>query len=282
MRALNEYLNEGKYDKITGQIVDLIWTAIKITRPKGEHEAEMYSWEIDTSSPLYIDEIKFYISREPVATGVSIDAGAYPEENAIEVLLTIDPSAEPNIYNKVNSLLQDAVRHELEHLTQGGENRIIDRPKLTPEKTRNKIDAKFGNAHKYFTLKDEIPTMVNGMYRSAKTQKKPIDVVFNEYLNYYIGEKIITQKQADSILKVWIDYAKKNLPAAQYSEESVNENIERNEQYFWAVHADLYTKLAISNNPEKTAKELYKKIKDKSRKLALDYFLSIFKDYIKL
>lgn len=219
MKALNEFLNEGRYDKISGHIVDLIWEAIKVTRPKGEHETEEFFWYIDTPAPLYIDEVQFYITREPVATGVAIDAGAYVSENTIEVLLTIDPSQEPKIYNFVNSLLQDAIRHEIEHLTQGGENRIEDRPRLTPKTTRDKISIKKGNAHKYFTLRDEIPAMVNGMYRSAKTEKQPLDFIFNRYLEYYISEKILTQKQADKILKTWIDYAKKKLPAAQYSKD---------------------------------------------------------------
>jgi hypothetical protein len=218
MKTLYQFLNEGRYDKISGTIVDAIWKCIKATSVLGEHKKKTFELG-EFSGPVYIDEVNFYITREPIATGVAIDAGAYPSENSLEIILTIDPNKEPQIYNKVNSLLQDAVRHEIEHLTQGGENRIPDRPKITPAKVRDKISFKNGNAYKYFVLKDEIPAMVNGMYRSAKTEKKPLDIVFNEYLDYYIGENIISQKQADSIIKTWIEYAKKNLPVAQYSKE---------------------------------------------------------------
>lgn len=59
---------------------------------------------------------------------------------------------------------------------------------------------------------------------------------------------------------------------------SISENITRDEQYFWAIHADLYDMLAKAANPAKIAKDLYKRITDKRRKSALDYFLTLFKD----
>ena len=56
---------------------------------------------------------------------------------------------------------------------------------------------------------------------------------------------------------------------------SILENITRDEKYFWAVHADLYDMLIKATNPIKFAKDLYKKINDKRRISALDYFLKL-------
>ena len=60
--------------------------------------------------------------------------------------------------------------------------------------------------------------------------------------------------------------------------KSILENVTRDETYFWAVHADLYDMLDKASNPVKFAKELYKKITDKRRISALDYFLDMFKN----
>lgn len=53
------------------------------------------------------------------------------------------------------------------------------------------------------------------------------------------------------------------------------ENITKDKQYFWAVHADLYDMLIKASNPIKFAKELQKKIKNENRQKALDYFLEL-------
>jgi len=147
---------------------------------------------------------------------LSVDAGQSGDE--IDVLIHLNPDYEPQSYVKLNSKLQDAVRHELEHLFQGPDNMSFKEKKAQPTNFsyRQKIQ-KPGTTHRYFTLKDEIPAMVNGMYRQAKTEKRPLDDIFKEYIGYYLQSGEITQKQYDKILSIWIDYAKKNLPKAQFS-----------------------------------------------------------------
>jgi len=68
-----------------------------------------------------------------------------------------------------------------------------------------------------------------------------------------------------------------NIKKSLGSNSSIVENITRDEQYFWAVHADLHDMLIKAANPIKLAKDLYKKIRDKRRKGALDYFLELIK-----
>ena len=40
-------------------------------------------------------------------------------------------------------------------------------------------------------------------------------------LDYFVDEDVITSSERDKILKVWIGFAKKNLPAAQYANEQI-------------------------------------------------------------
>ena len=66
-----------------------------------------------------------------------------------------------------------------------------------------------------------------------------------------------------------------NIKKSLGNNTSILENITRDEKYFWAVHADLYDMLIKATNPIKFAKDLYKKINDKRRISALDYFLKL-------
>jgi len=214
----NQFLNEGSYDKLAGEIVDAIWPIIKLTSPKGEHE--MLQFDLgEFNDKVFIDDAQLFIKREAVSNsrGVIVDAGAYPSVNGIEFIVTLDPAKEPQSYQKLNAVLQDAARHEIEHLTQGGENRRPSKVKITGSIIRNKISGDKGNLYKYFLLKDEVPAMANGMYRQAKTEKRPLNDVFNEYLDYFIDQKLMTKTERNKVLKTWITFAKKNLPKAQYT-----------------------------------------------------------------
>ena len=85
-------------------------------------------------------------------------------------------------------------------------------------------------------------------------------------------EKLIEMDSAELSEKALL-----NIKKSLGDNSSILENITRDEKYFWAVHADLYDMLIKATNPIKFAKDLYKKIRDKRRKGALDYFLQLIK-----
>jgi hypothetical protein len=197
---------------------------VKLTRILGQqsnHDEKIIELESDYSFAIIIDTVVVKITREsiPVSRGFVVDAGAYVTDNEIEVVINIDPTKEPQVYSKLNAVVQDAVRHEIEHLTQGGDNRMEGKPKLVGSSVRDKISVKNGNSYKYFLLRDEIPAMVHGMYRQAKKEKRPLDDIYNEYLDYFVEENVISKAEASKILKTWLALAKKELPAAIYSNE---------------------------------------------------------------
>lgn len=222
MKRFNTYtdfINEGRYDKLTGKTVKFMWPIIKSSKIAGESE---YSFDLGEISEggIYFDLI-LEITRMPIPIpqGFIIDAGAYTQKgnNALEIIIKIDPTKEPQVYTKLNAKLQDAVRHEIEHLTQAGKNKVPGKPTATRAKTRNKINIDNNNIYKYFLLRDEIPAMVFGMYRQAKTEKRNLDDVFNEYLQYFVDEKIISGGESEKIISTWIKFAKSRLQHAQYT-----------------------------------------------------------------
>ncbi len=211
----NKLLSEGRYDKVSGEIVDLIWGFIRDSKNNDDGPDEVSGYKYDFTSKEIDVLLTVYIKREEgISYQLSVDAGQSGDE--IDFLIHLNPAYEPQSYVKLNSKLQDAVRHEIEHILQGPNNISFKEKKAQPTSMahREKIQTP-GNTHKYFTLRDEIPAMVNGMYRQAKTEKRSLVDIFKEYIGYYLEQGEITQKQYDKILNVWINYAKKNLPKAQ-------------------------------------------------------------------
>jgi hypothetical protein len=151
--------------------------------------------------------------------GFVIDAnsGDFNDDPNILLSVTLDPNQEPKVYSTLLGYIKDVLRHELEHMTQVGINQIEGREKPELEKIRAKINKSKTDKYKYFLLRDEIPAMVKGMETRAKYEKKPIDLIFSEYLDYFIEQNMITEEQKSIVMKVWIDYVKKHLPLAKLS-----------------------------------------------------------------
>lgn len=225
---------EGKYDKITGISVDEIWKIIKITKiiynikPKGivyDDDGFLENQiNYDFIEPVEYD-LFLRVKREKIDNKLGFIIEGYSESpiSLIVIELIIDPDKEPYCYKELNSYLQDTVRHEIEHLTHAGYNRLEDRPdpkkslRLRNELNRAHERGVFVNSYKYYLLEDEIGPLVHGMYRKAKTDKKPITVIFNEFLDIMSNENIINNdRNRQKVYDAWISYAKKNLPVAKY------------------------------------------------------------------
>ena len=222
-------LTEGRYDAITRKAVKDIMQVITNTQGQNDdlHQAELpnsirgdeyeymqdgmaFSIELNVHHQfLYHDRSA---SKESEAYFVNT-AIAEGDDNVIMMTVVVDPNWEPRIYEKLFYKLQEDIRHEIEHLTQSGYYRIEDRPVSTTSTA--KLKTVFGH-HKH---KLEVPALVHGFYRRAKLEKRPIDDVMMEDLDSEIEKGNLSKKQAESLLKVWVDYAKKNLPTAIYSQQ---------------------------------------------------------------
>jgi hypothetical protein len=215
-------LFEGKYDQLTGLIVDAIWFIVKESKKLYDKTGQ----EIYGTKPLKIEDIAGFkyqvlIQREEGLESYAMNASTY--NNKIVFSISIDPEIEPLIYAEMNNDLQGTVRHEIEHILQ--EKAV---PEKMPFPSRYRLNKINSNPLDYFMSDFEMEAMVMGFYRMAKTQKEKLDVVIQSYLNYFVEDGSITKKQAKVIKEKWIAYAKEHLPKAQYKnvklvKESLNE-----------------------------------------------------------
>ena len=221
-----EKLYEGMYDKLTGDITDEIWKLIhttqKIYELDNQDNAFERNYENFTSEKAKLTfNMKIIIYRdEKENSSCHVDGSTSSNDELpsdIEILIGINPKTEPKVYNELNALIQDTVRHELEHLTQSGKNKKPFRPKTPSDAYKNRIQKIPSETWRYFTLKDEIPAMVHGLYRRAKILKQPLDITMEDYLNYFREINVIDDEKFNKIMKKWLEFAKTNLPAAIYS-----------------------------------------------------------------
>lgn len=217
-------LTEGRYDAITRKAVKDIMNVIIQTRGKNDelHEAVL---------PNAIRENEFEYSQEGLSFIIELNvhrqnihktdkksnayfvntAIANDKENIIMMTVVIDPEWEPIIYENLFYKLQEDIRHEIEHFTQIGPNRISDRP------TSRTNTATLKTVYGHHKNKTEVPALVHGFYRRAKLEKRPLDEIMIEDLDSEIERGNLSKKQAEKLLQIWIDYAKKNIPKAKYS-----------------------------------------------------------------
>ena len=114
-------------------------------------------------------------------------------------------------WQEVSMDLKDVVRHELEHLTQDGEN--IRTGKYIPDDQdlRNMIDSGLLDKDSYFSLPKEVDAMIQGLYYKAKKSKKPFADVVNDYLD----KAMISLDNKEKVLNLW----RKRLPALGIRQE---------------------------------------------------------------
>lgn len=221
-------LTEGRYDAITRKVVQDVMHVV--TNTKGNEEevvqaelpntirSEEYEYlqeGLGFSVELNVHHQYLYHDRNALkeSDAYFVDAAiAEGDDNVIMLTVVVDPTWEPQIYEKLFYKLQEVVRHEIEHLTQSGYYRIEDRPKSTTSTA--KLKTVYGH-HKH---KIEVPALVHGFYRRAKIEKRPIDEVMIEDLDSEIEKGNLSKKQAENLLKTWVEYAKQHLPKAKYSD----------------------------------------------------------------
>ena len=209
-------LNEGRFDKFTGEIIDLIWGAIKHSKQGKKKES---SFHFKFKSPLFL-EIYLFLSREK-SDDVAYEVGGATliGTHIMNVSVNIESpnrNFEHLVYSEINSELHNVVRHEIEHIVQQrGKNKIAGRVDAISPKERRKAENTIG----YFLSKDEIPALVAGFYKQAKNDKKPLDVVASEYLDYFTDEEdgILNGKEKDLVMNDLMNYARQNYPNAIFS-----------------------------------------------------------------
>lgn len=236
--TFNQFVNEslGSEEEF---LKDLTTKLIQKIRTAREQESSEYTEHagMEFTTPFAFDLVLF-VRRESDADlnkdphfknlpweelnyseyGYSIDANAHFNHQELShprivIHLVLDPKQEPHLYAKLFSRLFDILVHETTHLEQVGAGRepFNQMPSNPKERELSK------KSYKYFLLDDEVESMVNGMYVSSIEQKKPLDEVFDDYLQPFIESNYITPAEYQKVMQRWVTHAVQNYPSAHFS-----------------------------------------------------------------
>jgi hypothetical protein len=120
-------------------------------------------------------------------------------DNDITINIKIDPNMFPQEMNAFIADIKDVLRHELEHVGQTN----------LPGKTCFELhdDIPF---YRYLLLRHEIPAFVMGLYTKAKTLRRPLSEVIDDFFAMYI-DSFECRQQIDSVHHVWTTYAMQHI-----------------------------------------------------------------------
>lgn len=214
-------LNEGRYDKFVNQLSRIAFETIKDGFESGRKILDITFTvrppedEPDIESDMF--EFDFRVVADYTKDVYKVDGGANEgiddDGNEITPLLIVNFGIPKNPkWSTVSMDLKDVVRHELEHLTQSGDNvvgvvRDPDNPELNrPGKQmaddkfiRDMIDADVLPKSEYFKLEKEIDAMMQGLYFKAKKTRRP----FKDVIDDYLATQPISKEDKEVILDLW-------------------------------------------------------------------------------
>jgi hypothetical protein len=243
---LKQLILEGMYDKLTGEINKDVFKTIKNAikgsgtqeKPKkfkgydvrkdpmpmvgtmqnlfqGENRTLYVGDYTDKVSGVSVEvELKLAVTEDGVEPGkFFIDGSAEADEDfpSLEVNIGIhSDDVNGSVFSKIQPVLRDLVRHEIEHLTHGKGSGAEKSGKRMRGDTamRRKIRSNPKLYYKYFLLPKEVDANIHGLYSKAKTMKQPYQKVVDDYLDSLVDDDVITIEKRKEIYKKW----KKRIP----------------------------------------------------------------------
>jgi hypothetical protein len=182
---------EGKYDKLANKLSGLALETFIDIHDRGDKGGEFEfrvgnpeDPEVDIPSSQF--EFDFLGVVEFTEDTYSVDGGANAgfddDGDEIQPMLNVKFKIQKNPdWQEVSFDLKDVVRHELEHLTQDGENvkpgKYIEDDALV----RGMIDMGVMDKDEYYQLPKEVDAMIQGMYFKAKKSRTPFADVVEDY-----------------------------------------------------------------------------------------------------
>ena len=206
-----EKLNEGVYDSLTTKLTKATiqkWVADFKKNPKLKSSfIDLDIEDVDGKGRdiefNYVGMLKFDKKVDGyVVDGTSNSGEEEDKIPFIATLFTVNPKVLPQAWSQMSADVSDVIRHEIEHLTQSGENvrsgkymddDIMIRDMINKLKILPKSD--------YYKLEKEVDAMLQGLYLKAKKTRKPFADVINNYLD--IAPGIETKEDKEIILNLW-------------------------------------------------------------------------------
>lgn len=175
-KLAKEVLNtwKGQFDKDPKRLFSLLDTSYEFEDAKGR--------PLDFKFLAKLDFKKTKDRTYEVDGGA--DEGDDENEGFVALNFQVDPRELPRMWSTIAMDIRDVLRHEIEHLTQGGWNERSGKYMEDDQFIRDLIQKYKTLAPKnYFLLDKEVDAMLQGMYFKAKKARRPFTDVIEDYLD---------------------------------------------------------------------------------------------------
>tara|TARA_R110000851_G_scaffold190919_1_gene341608 strand:- start:1980 stop:3725 length:1746 start_codon:yes stop_codon:yes gene_type:complete len=182
---------EGKYDKISNTLSAVVFETYKKAHDAGKKEIQISFRvgnpehdEVDIPSLQFEFDLEIYakFTEDTYKVDGGANAGYDNEGDEIQPMMSIKFLIPKNPdWQEISFDLKDVVRHELEHLTQDGENVRPGKYIEDDAIVRGLIDMGMMDKDDYYQLPKEVDAMIQGMYYKAKKSKTPFTDVVEDY-----------------------------------------------------------------------------------------------------
>lgn len=177
--------------------------SIKLKRLEFEIDATIYFGAVN-GQPIY----GFTSFDSTGADSRDFDDDGNPQTPFIIIDFGIESSWLPEYFTELYAHLVDVVRHELEHITQGGEsigNYQPGKPSEDDSIERELIQCGFLPQSTYLILPKEIDANLEGLRLESQVRG---EIMINT-LNRYLDTQNLMQDERANIVSLWRDRAKK-------------------------------------------------------------------------
>lgn len=226
VNRFSDFLNEGRarYDSLTRSIVkDSIdqWVKDwKDGKPFSSHYVYIDEKDLifDCTCTLYFDKHPTYgkvkgIFQSFDTTGAdSSDIDDEGDDQDPYIIIEVGVTSEelPGMWSAIYMYLSDIVRHEIEHITQGGENignYRLGKPNDEELDTtmRSMINQGILPKHSYLLLPKEVDANLQGLRYQAKKERIPMITAVDRYLD---TQDYLTPETREEVMTKWRKRAK--------------------------------------------------------------------------
>ena len=202
-KGLRLKLYEGRYDQETLMQSRFIVNVFKANFGKPTEESS----EGNIGGVEYELDYIFEPNAEEVGP-LSFIIDGEADNDTLQIKIKYNPDKFPEAYTELIPEIKDTIRHELEHIAQFNFSKTVN-----PDSQKLSKYTWF----QYFTFDYEVPAFVQGLYKRAKTKRISFTDAVNEFLINYLD--VLTDEEEIKVKQTWMDYARKNLPAAQIDEK---------------------------------------------------------------
>lgn len=227
IKHIDGFLNENRarYDSLTRQIVKETIDEWVSEWKKGK-SVMSYQTYISRGDLTFDIECNLYLDKHPQfgkvdgifqsfnSTGAdsnTIDSEGDDQDPYIIIELGVLSNELPGFWSSIYMYLSDIVRHEIEHITQGGHDIGNYKPGKPDDeevdlKMRQMINMNLLPKHSYLLLPKEVDANLQGLRYAAKKQKISMLQAVSDYLD---TQDYLTPETREIVLAKWRERAKK-------------------------------------------------------------------------